>query len=627
MDECAMPTELCALPHSLARLTSASPGVQCADRRKRFRRMDRSSMYTASPSNGAVLHSGGLDELGDDTILMIMHDIIRIPSSKWSGLELHNVVCAGCRTLVALLATCRRMVAVLRGWGHSLEMELLARASTHIAPSIQALRTQQYPYSHQLRSESRSADQLSLLRQSIADLAIHCANACCENRRNDLNRQLRTGRKGGRGMLIPCAKSSAVIASCPSGRFTFMASRVREPVSHSRHAKYGYELTRRTFTLATMRSSASRIESVLLNTQRIGEGDHLSAPQSMRSNSDGSAVAFIRAVHAVVTDGRVPHSQVSVWSPSANVFKALIEPPGQAEFLGAINAQDAWWVKDDDNCQHLAVIWSTAYVHPMGAVVGANADNACYLIALYDTTDYDVDHFTGPFYGKAQTASPTRNGEEVAVLIRKTPMGNGPGSLAVRATRLHNVHNETPVELDHQAAIGAGRGPLPPHPHDLVHCPSAVGLSPSGDCVVAVHRRHGTVIVEVLLRTAAQVFVSVQTIDVTPWTSDGHVEPTIFDNGATGQLGTTSSLRLPYEILFSPCGRFATILDKRATYGFPLTNHALMVLDMALRHERRGVRSLPLAPVEDVAPRSMEWTEAGMWIQPKFGTVFLWNAP
>jgi len=48
---------------------------------------------------------------------------------------------------------------------------------------------------------------------------------------------------------------------------------------------------------------------------------------------------------------------------------------------------------------------------------------------------------------------------------------------------------------------------------------------------------------------------------------------------------------------------------------------------MALRHERRGVRSLPLAPVEDVAPRSMEWTEAGMWIQPKFGTVFLWNAP
>ena len=40
-------------------------------------------------------------------------------------------------------------------------------------------------------------------------------------------------------------------------------------------------------------------------------------------------------------------------------------------------------------------------------------------------------------------------------------------------------------------------------------------------------------------------------------------------------------------------------------------------------HDCRGVRALPLAPAEDVAPRSLEWTEAGLWLQPKYGCVFL----
>ena len=633
MNECALP-ELHAIPRSLGRATSESPGLRCATRRKRFRRMDRgarSSNTGAAESTSAepaVVLSGRFDLLGDDIMLLIMHAMLQIPPSvHGGGLELHTAVGVTCQSLMSLLGTCKRMGAVLHTVGARLEMELLARASTHIAPSMHSLRSNVYPYSHQLRMESRSADQLGLLRQSISDLAIHCANSCCENRRNDLNRQLRAGgQKFCRGMLIPCTRSSTVIASSPSGSFTFVASRIRETDIQGRRAKYGYELTRRTFKESRTRNAGPRIEPLLLNSQKLGMGDHLSAPQSMRSNEDGSAVAFIRAVHAVVTDGRVPHSQISVWLPSSNFLKSIVEPPGQAEFLGAINAQDAWWVKDDCDGQQLAVIWSTAYVHPMGTVVGANADNACYFIALYDTSDYEVDHFTGPFYGKAQTVSPTRRGDEVAVLIRKAPVGNGPGSMPVRTTHLHNVHSETPVELDHQMAIRAGRGSLPPHPHDLAHCPSAVGLSPSGDCVVAVHRRHGTVILEVLLRTAPGVFVSVQTMDVTPWTSNGHVEPTIFDNGPSGTSASVSALRLPYDVMFSPCGRFATILDKRATFGFPLTNHALVILDMALRHDRRGVRSLPLAPVEDVAPRSIEWTDAGMWIQPKFGTVFLWNA-
>ena len=187
---------------------------------------------------------------------------------------------------------------------------------------------------------------------------------------------------------------------------------------------------------------------------------------------------------------------------------------------------------------------------------------------------------------------------------------------------MHDVFLENVAELDHHSAISRGRtGLIPPHPHDLAHCPSAVGLSPSGDCVVAIHRRALTVLLEVLIRTAPGVFVSAQTIDVTPWTTIGRGEPSVFDPPGTDAVA--NALKLPYHVTFSPCGRFAAIVDQRTLFGLSVTNHALVVLDMALRHERRGVRALPLAPSDDVAPRSIEWTSEGIWLQPRYGCLFL----
>ena len=257
----------------------------------------------------------------------------------------------------------------------------------------------------------------------------------------------------------------------------------------------------------------------------------------------------------------------------------------------------------------------------MGSVVGANADNACYFIAVYSKADYELHEYSGPFDGKAQTASPAASGKEVAVLVRKAPMGNGPGSLATRCTILHDVYSETATEITHTSTISTGHGLAPPHPLDLASCPSAVSLSPSADCIIAIHRRALTVLVEVLIRTAPQVFVSVQTIDVTHWISLGVGEPTIWDSDA--HTDTAHALKLPYKISFSPCGRFAALVDQRPLFGLSISNYALVVLDMAYRHERRGVRACALAPVEDVAPRSIDWTEQGLWVQARYGALFL----
>ena len=137
-----------------------------------------------------------------------------------------------------------------------------------------------------------------------------------------------------------------------------------------------------------------------------------------------------------------------------------------------------------------------------------------------------------------------------------------------------------------------------------------------------MHRRALTVILEVLLRTAPNVFVSVQRIDITHWTSLGRPEASIFDEAADSGA-VAMALKLPYTLTFSPCGRFVAVVDQRPLFGLAITNHAIVVLDMSRRHERRGVRALPLAPAEDVAPRSLEWTAAGLWLQPRYGCVLL----
>lgn len=381
---------------------------------------------------------------------------------------------------------------------------------------------------------------------------------------------------------------------------------------------------------------------------RLDDLHRLSAPQTMRCCDTSRSVAMVRAVHSANADESIPHSVVMLWhtrlssgdntDAAPRCLSQPLDPPVTSEDMGAINAQDAWWVRPavdqpatsssaPSSGQRLAVLWSTAYVHPMGTVVGANADNACYFIALYNTagSEPELEVLTGPFEGKAQTASPSATGELVAVLVRKAPMGNGPRSIATRATMVHNVCSDNePTRLEHSSALASGRElamSVPPHPFDLEHCPSAVGLSPGGDCVVAVHRRYLTVLVEVLVRTAPGVFVSVQTIDVTHWTSIGRGEPSLFDH--QGATPVANALRLPYRIVFSPCGRFAAVTDQRPLFGLAITNHALVVLDMCHRLERRGVRALPLAPWENVAPRSVDWAEGGIWLQARFGALAL----
>ena len=84
-------------------------------------------------------------------------------------------------------------------------------------------------------------------------------------------------------------------------------------------------------------------------------------------------------------------------------------------------------------------------------------------------------------------------------------------------------------------------------------------------------------------------------------------------------------LKLPYDVSFSPCGRFAVITDQRPLFGLSLPSHALVVLDLGTRYgaRRAGMRACPLAAVENVAPRAIDWTAHGMWILTRHGACLL----
>ena len=562
---------------------------------------------------------GLFDLLCDEVVSEIMHRVVELPSDSSGCLEIRSVVLTTARSLRSLLLTCRRMVSVYGSTAHNLKREMAARAATQIIPSASMFATP-YAFTRQVELETVSRDQLTSLKEGMTKLAVHCAGPCCEAARSEFNAR--------RKRIYPAVRQVSTMSSSANGDYLFVAYRSRNAVpSKLRGARRSEtSVQRRKEWVARLERPGIRKDCVQeTNRIQLDTAEH-SAPQSMRVSQCGNLVAMIRSVHTTSLDPGVPHASVSVWNATEGALRCALFPPDEAMGVGAINAQDAWWTSGEsgesgESGPRLTVLWSTAYLHPIGTVVGSNSNTCCYFFSQHSFADscWELLMYTGPFSGKAQTASPSADGSRVAVLVRKPKVGNGPASFSSRATMFHNVHKDAFVEITHRDGIGLGHGMalLQPllHPHDVATCPSAVGLSPAGDCLVAVHRRYFSVIAEVLLCTAPSSFVSVQTIDLTHWLSVGRSE--------TSTVEAAGTLKLPYSIVFSPCSRFAAIVDQRSMFGMHVLNHAMVVLDLNMRHERRGVRALPLGSVEDVAPRAVEWTPAGLWLQPRHGALFV----
>ena len=610
-----------------------SPFVSVHEGRKRFRELQQRSSKSFALAAAAPA-SGLFDLLCDEIMSDIFHLLVdlSIPAHSDASLclDVRTRVLETAWNLRSLLCTCRRISTIFRTTARLLQCEMAARSATQITPRRIEER---YAFTTQLWDEERSKEQLGTLRDAMTKLAVHCAGPCCLAARSELN--------VGRTRLHTALRQSNTFSASFSGGNTFVSYRSRNAVPPKPRGSRRNEtvVPRRTEWLARLArlprpgqsgqsGSVGGGKFVVRELERIELDirEH-SSPHAMRASQCGRMVALIRTVHTTNSNPSIAHSSVVVWDCKAPSLGAAIVPPDEARGIGAINAQDAWWTlgngehgehgEDGEQDPRLIILWSTAYVHPIGTVVGANSDTTCcYFLSQHSfLKPWDLMEYTGPFSGKAQMASPSSDGTRVAVLVRKPQLGNGLASFSSRATMFHDICSENLVEVTHRDGIGLGRGPAPLHPHDVMTCPSAIGLSPLGDCLVAVHRRYASVVAEVLLCTTTTTFVSVQTIDVTHWFSCGQSSASSVDSNA---------LKLPYKVVFSPCSRFAAIVDQRPMFGMSVTNqNSVVVLDLSLRHERRGVRALPLGSVDEVSPRAIEWTPAGLWVQPRHGLVFI----
>jgi hypothetical protein len=84
---------------------------------------------------------------------------------------------------------------------------------------------------------------------------------------------------------------------------------------------------------------------------------------------------------------------------------------------------------------------------------------------------------------------------------------------------------------------------------------------------------------------------------------------------------THEGVRLPFAVSFSPCGRYAVVHDQKALFGWNQNSYAFVLVDLARRRER--LRVLPMADVNDLSPRMLQWTAHGIYALARHGAVLL----
>ena len=662
-----------------AQLLGAMEGrgpMTALEKRKRFRQLGRASprlRWSVDPrqASGAAMPSGRFEATSDEVIVLVLEHLAALPTKPLCGLELLKAVRRTVDDLAAFTCTCRRVNTVLCAIAPTLRKELVARATTQIAPrgldfarwndNDDQAAVGARPYTAQVEAETRSADQLALLRVAVDGMATHCGMAHCRPHRQALNRDLRR-----RALPVPRPafvrsisdeKTHAVAATATGDRVFVAVRRVIPKDVVSRlppHQRDALEAMRTRTAIDVLirccvnaegivvRPSSEIMLSAIHEEGRYGPIEHLAA------DSTGEWVAVLRSLtfdgppdHAVWDEDERPQTELVLWRADADTTSCVLEPPPATAARGLVHAQSAWWMRrsvtapGDVASDALVVLWSSTWVHEDGLWPALDPTGAAYALVTYridppvaDDPDYPgeppeafVAHIESEveshgFDGLALQASASAHGDSVAILVFQ--------DVALvknrRTVYMHDIGAERRQHLEsHMGLVGAAAQGA-----KIV----ATGFAPGGDAVVVAYRCPHGVYLEVLERTGGvrsePVFVSTHTINITPHVWAGCPEPALFRDGSGVSDAPAPVLRQPFAIAFSPCGRFAVVVDQRPKWQLSITNHALVVIDMAMRHMRGGVRARPLASVDDVAPRSLQWTERGLCLMARHGALLLW---
>ena len=575
---------------------------------------ERGSSATHNTTPSLEMESGMMDMLSEDNVARIFDFVMQIDTGTSEIDYLHQAEKARVSAIQFAL-TCKRVASILRITATRQHAEILARGSTSIFPTDLE---HMYPFTLQMKSEMVSCDQLKMGREAQKAMTCHCAKACCQKYQKGFNRDVRKGRifkselsiRTDVASVVPALESCHLLSASPCGEHAFahVNRRLSKMGVHGegRGKRFQDSLVKLTRSIS---SEGGRNKVSFTHMKQIDiEINDNSAPLTMRAAPNGFGVAYVCSEHVPTGEtAEYPYSSAMLWVNGSDTIVKMEPPrnvfPAQFPYHSpALSAQDAWFVSPLEGCENPGVVvaWSTDFVHPSGHHVGSNGGDkgAAYLFATYTIEDGVSELFEHTDINESNqliTCSPTRSGEIALLLVRRKDTYM-PG---FRSTYLHNIRDDTSTMIPHNIP-NSTKGPM---------CAS---ISPTGDCVVSMHRTHKSLEVDVMVRTSQESwgFTPMQRIDVSPWLG---LCPTIHEVPST-QWGL---VKAKFSISFSPCGRFVAILDNHPFYGEKAKNNGVLTIDTALRmHKSRSLRPIPMFSTDDQHPRSFQWTKSGIWILP-----------
>ena len=478
-----------------------------------------------------------------------------------------------------------------------LSNELWARALTDVQPAAH-LRHTAHPYLAQIALEKRSSEQLRALTVLDGQLGFHCSGACCSHARQAANRKLAAMHDVGE-------KISAVGKPW-----------VRELSAARDHAD-----------VAFVYNGARRLVRIAGKTGwRELSHSPKHKPVLLRASPNGAHVAWTAHSHDGVYF-------LWLWTPQdqgAPELQPFQVVPAVGELL--YNQPTAvWWTSDN----RLRVAWTTTFVTPMGTdqMMGQTPGEE----DGYNFTTYDVDAATGEVtlgevwysdYGGCErllSVSPDESGTRVACLVRALPdepdathykVVTHSGDMREELSHPHVWRSPTTRLGFVDVAQGYGWGP------------SAVGMSPSGDLVVAVHRCDLMVLVEIFALDSGAHYGRINMVDVSKWMPLRNHDP---NQGSR-------AVKLRYAVGFSGCGRYATITDQRARWKYEFTGYAVVVLDLVECRDSSvlaRIQTHSLCYCEEIDPifglssrvaaptplRELHWGRQSVWVLANKGAL------
>lgn len=552
----------------------------------------------AAPDPPPVSEGGGagrFEPLSDDALVHILEALAALdPDCEGSDWQAARRRCS--RDALRLATTCKRLrAALLLNYCPKLgplHVELLARSATDVQPNAHARRGPR-PYLTQFDLEQHSAAQLRALDALDGQMGFHCSSNCCEHARLSANRKLETQPYC---MQVDALKKPYL--------------REVAPARDKPGVAFGYDHDHQ-----LVRISDDDAEPRVVCDNELGPRHK---PLLLRASPNGAHVAWVAYDADDQTD-----VQLWVWTPSVRIGVCEIDASNIAR---RTNCRDwrgrptaVWWTSDNRLC----VAWSHTYVTPMGQdhAGGDKPDRR----DIYQLATYDIDVHTGGWslgevWGRSDrfqrliSVSPDESGTRVACLVRNRPVsGIGAANLTHYKVVVHA--SDMQADLTHpQVWKGAGsEGGTRP----LDWGPSAVGMSPTGDRIVVVHRTLGSVLTEVFALDEGVQYARVNAHNLTEWM------PLRTDCPYTG----ANAVKLRYAVGFSGCGRFATVTDQRARWKYEFTGYALVCLDLARCRARRDLPVRALCYSEEIDAdlgvstrfavptpmRELHWGRHSMW--------------